>query len=560
MQRTWGDIIAEARAELWPFPNEAKPLIAAHTKYFHLAAMDLQHWIPELQVNNASLFKFCATYFNCGMTVFDAPIGLVTDVYTIANNEWCDRVNYSGATYAEVLCWSRNLLTYEVPSATGLRSLPMGFRDADSSSDSASGRARIGIWARHNHRLYVAPWIQSNETVVVEWNGIKKVWLDTDALDTELWDDRVVNAIKMFVKWYHEKFHGCDEEKKIAAERDYNNERADLIHYFAEITKARNKVRCESRLPTKAERDDDALPADPTPLVLAAVGDYGASIVTDISRWGEDAPAVNGIYYRDLVAAMVDSWSPTRFIGIGDMWYDGSATLASLLDRTPAQYKTFVDEGRFLPTIGNHDRDPVAKYAVTKSYFTFPSLKTAQGDILNPDYYSVALDSRVEIFVIDTGYNSSQVNQQADGVTETSKQAAWLRVALARSTATFKIVFGHHPPYTSYRSTATGPTLSSDGFLAYPQIRWPFKAWGADAYLSGHIHDYERLEVGGFPYMIVGSGGREAGSFDANNLSPYSKFRHEGFGAMKITVGCDTLKFEFYREEGDVIDTLEIEA
>lgn len=560
MQKTWGTIIEEARNEIWPFPGENKNQKAPHTKYFHLAAMDLQHWIPELQVNNATIERFCSTYFNCGLTVFDAPIGLVKRVYTIANNDWCDRVDYEGAEYCEVQCWARNLLTFDVPSFDGMRSLPMGFRDADASSDSTCGRARIGIWARHNHRLYIAPWIQSNEAVVVEWDGIKKTWLETDLLNTELWDDRVIEAIKMFVRWYHEKDFGCDVEKKLSLERDFGNAKADLIHYFAEITKERGAENCcEPRLPTSAEVADDAQPTDPIPLVIGAVGDYAAAAGDEVNTGDDEVAPEDGIEIRDEVAALVDSWNPVKFIGLGDLWYGNLLTLADLLSRTPEEYQQFVTDGKYLPVLGNHDRDPVGRLSVITSYFTFPKIKTASGDIPSPGYYSVPIDSRIEVFVIDTGYDNSQVNQQADGVTETSKQAAWLRVALARSTAKFKIVCGHHTPYTSLHTVATGPTLSSDGFLAYPEIRWPLAEWGAHAYLCGHIHAYERLEVNGFPYLIVGSGGREAKTF-SEPYSSFSKYRYGGFGALKITVACDSLLLEFYNRTGEKLDSLEITA
>lgn len=561
MQKTWGDIIAEARGEIWTFPGEAKPLIAPHTKYFHLAAMDLQHWIPELQVNNATQLKFCATYFNCGLTVAEAPIGLVKRVYTVANEEFCDQVTYDGVEYEDVECWSKNLLTYNVPDATGLRDLPMGFRDADSSSDSTCGRARRGIWARHRQRLYVAPWIQSNETLVVEWDGVKKEWNDADVLDTDLWDDRVINAIKMFVKWYHEKFHGCDAQKKLDCERDYANERADLIHYFAEITKERGEKFCRNeRLPTAAELQDDVTPSAPVPLVIATVGDYASNVSETPGTTGVDPAASDGLQYRDEIAALVDSWNPIKFVGVGDIWYGSTSTLADLLARTPAVYQTYVDDGRYLPVIGNHDRDPVGHLPIILDYFTFPQIQTASGLVDSPGYYSVLVDPRVEIFVLDTGYNSSQVNQQADGVTETSKQAAWLQVALARSMATFKLVFGHHDPYTSFRSGATGPTLSNDGFLGYPEIRWPLKEWGAHAYFNGHIHAYERIEVNGFPYFTVGTGGREIKSFDEDNLYPGSEVRYAGYGAIKVTIGCDLMTVEFISRDGTVVDSREIEA
>jgi hypothetical protein len=47
-------------------------------------------------------------------------------------------------------------------------------------------------------------------------------------------------------------------------------------------------------------------------------------------------------------------------------------------------------------------------------------------------------------------------------------QAAWLKSALAASTATWKIVYFAMPPYSS----------DANGFMT-PSMQWPFQAWGA---------------------------------------------------------------------------------
>ncbi|HYW80431.1 MAG TPA: Ig-like domain-containing protein, partial [Thermoguttaceae bacterium] len=166
-------------------------------------------------------------------------------------------------------------------------------------------------------------------------------------------------------------------------------------------------------------------PVAPTSTVFAVIGDYGI-----------DRPSEAG------VADLVKSWDPEFVITTGDNNYpDGEA---STIDHTIGQYyHEFIDpylgnygEGadtnRFFPSLGNHDwNTPDAQPHF--DYFTLPG---------NERYYSVAWGP-VEVFAIDSDLH------EVDGHTSDSIQGAWLQNALAESTATWKLVYMHHPPYSS---------------------------------------------------------------------------------------------------------------
>jgi hypothetical protein len=107
-------------------------------------------------------------------------------------------------------------------------------------------------------------------------------------------------------------------------------------------------------------------------------------------------------------------------------------------------------------------------------------------------------------------------------VTRDSRQASWLRDALARSTAPYKWVLFHHPPFSS------GPHGST------AELQWPFRAWGATAVFSGHDHDYERLDVGGMPYVVVGTGGKTLYPFGAPVAGSVERIAQHG--ALRIDV------------------------
>src|SRR5207248_125423 len=113
------------------------------------------------------------------------------------------------------------------------------------------------------------------------------------------------------------------------------------------------------------------------------------------------------------------------------------------------------------------------------------------------------------------------------------------------STACFKLVNFHHPPYTTW----------SGGSMT--EMRWPFPSWGADMVLAGHAHVYERLNAGGFPYIVNGLGGEDLSSFGSSLPSGVtSVVRYNlDFGAMLVTANTSGITYQFYSAGGKLIDT-----
>jgi hypothetical protein len=105
---------------------------------------------------------------------------------------------------------------------------------------------------------------------------------------------------------------------------------------------------------------------------------------------------------------------------------------------------------------------------------------------------------------------------------------------LGASTSPWKIVYFHHPPYTS---ATRGNNVA---------LQWPFALWGASAVLTGHEHHYERIMKNGFPYFVDGAGGRSLYGF-SSTPEPGSVVRYSGnYGAMRVYASVDSLVFEFY--------------
>jgi hypothetical protein len=147
----------------------------------------------------------------------------------------------------------------------------------------------------------------------------------------------------------------------------------------------------------------------------------------------------------------------------------------------------------------------------------------------------------VHFFAVDSDGN------EPDGTSSTSVQAQWLRDGLAASTEPFKLVYFHHPAYSS---GTHGGTV---------EMQWPFKQWGASAVLSGHDHDYERLTVDGLTYFVNGLGGRSLRTID--NVAPGSQVRFaDDYGAMLAEADDSQIRFQFITRTGSVIDTFVLPA
>jgi acid phosphatase len=142
-------------------------------------------------------------------------------------------------------------------------------------------------------------------------------------------------------------------------------------------------------------------------------------------------------------------------------------------------YQPLLQQGvKFYACLGNHDirtanGDPQVKYA---------------GFNMQGRYYTFRREP-VQFFALDTNHNADWKNQ-----------LVWLEKELSQSTAPWKVVFGHHPIYSS------GVYGVSQSFI---QTLTPlFQKYGVQLYINGHEHNYERTQsINGTTYLICGAGG-----------------------------------------------------
>jgi hypothetical protein len=272
---------------------------------------------------------------------------------------------------------------------------------------------------------------------------------------------------------------------------------------------------------------DMAMTVPPGPLArFAVIADYGVDTRDEMD-----------------VARLVKGERPDYVLTIGDNNYPSGEAMT--IDANIGQYYSSFIGGyhgkygagsatnRFWPCLGNHDWYSTTGAQPYIDYF--PALPG------NHRYYDVAIGT-IHFFCVDSDPH------EPDGIGANSTQAQWLKAALAASTECFNVVYFHHPAYSS-----------ADPLFVEPQMRWPFKDWGADIVLTAHAHNYERLRVDGMTYVVDGLGGA-LNRFEFPQIQPESLVRYNAtFGALFAEVFDGDLLFTFRNPHGDVVDRFDVQ-
>lgn len=524
--KTVSQLKTEIRNQVWP-SGPPENLTSAHDLLFQEAFAEIAKWVECEQVGNVDVTDFCKTFFKCGVTVLPCPKGIIRRLYVIANDDFCDPVFYEEVTYEKLVAWS-NFLAYIIKQAnvplTG-GPLPLGFRAADASTDSLCGRARQGYWAKYRGNIYIAPWIQSMESVVVEWDGIKTVWGDSDVV-TDTQDYK--KAIKLYFQYGHERDYG--DQSMAAALKvgnppgtgGFDQALADLGWQCRENTRVR-----ESQPQPNKQRFgwitldliEKGLPPGPVP----------PSVIAHLGNFFPSGSA------SDEVGALVRTMSPAALVACGLV---AGASGDSYDDPTGKWFHDFIqpylgaqgagsDAGNaFWPAVGPGDW---AKDACATFLAWFP--------IGNRLYYSKCLQN-IEFFFLDTNV------REPDGNWLNSTQAQWLQVWIAMSTSPWKVVVMADCPYGSVRSNGL--------------LQWPFRSWGIDMVLCSGAVNYERLSVSGMPVINNGLAGGSAiepvVTPDPNSVFVYSA----GGGVGRMTLDANNLLYEFVQLDGSTIDSVKL--
>lgn len=267
--QTFGALKTKLRRNIWP-QGEAISLVVPHDKSFVDALIDLQTWVECLQHDNTQIVPQCATYYNCGLTILPAPRGIIRSVSVIdkinpetheedpdSPDDWCSEIIYTQVDHCHIqsylnksqgCCVSIPLFfgllcnKYPFPTPTdegvptNLPVLNLGYHYPQTSTDSTL-RAESGVWAMERGKIFIAPWIQSTETVVVKVDGIKRTWVDLDLVDD---DPLFEKAVEEYVRWEHARKFDRDDADAATAYAAFFEARQMLIHQCREETRVRD--------------------------------------------------------------------------------------------------------------------------------------------------------------------------------------------------------------------------------------------------------------------------------------------------------------------------------
>lgn len=479
--------------------------------------MKMQEDFEILRKNHVDVFPFQTKYFENGKTLVGAPWGKINLVYSIANSNWGDKVYYGQTNYDAIVYLSR-FLTVESPANTGLPALPQGIRMEETSTDLYSGgismRARTGLWANHNKKIWVFPWLQSNESLVIEWDGNKAKWSDDDAVDDVYWHARVQGLVKLHVEREHE-FRFGDPRRVLLLENEIGTERAQLLLEERENTwlqsQSQSSLLKSGYIPSSAQTTAQAVPVITDSITFAQIADSGD----------------NGAN-QDLVAALLEANLQDFLIIAGDVSYGDPYA-----DVVTAKYPSF---SIVKPSRGNHDYD-INNGADYEAFFTdLENNGVTHEYVIGPAHF---------IFVPSDPREATLGYIDATTSVENGPIGQYIKAKFLLSPAVWKFLVFHHASYSSGSSHGNSLWMDMD-----------FDAMGLsgkiDGIFMGHNHNFEVAIKNGYRYITNGLGGRPKNGFGAPVAG--SVFRYDtDYGALFNSVTPTTWHYEFKNTAGTVV-------
>ena len=205
---------------------------------------------------------------------------------------------------------------------------------------------------------------------------------------------------------------------------------------------------------------------------------------------------------------------------LGDNMY-GSESARDFQRKFEVPYKPVLDKGvKFYAALGNHDSTNQRMY----------KLFNMNGE----RFYSFKPKDGIRFFALDSNYMDRT-------------QLQWLEKELAASGSDWKIMYFHHPIYSS------GGAHGSDTALR-DQLEPLFLKYGVDVVLAGHEHFYERLKPQkGIHYFISGGAGKVRRGDVGGEFT--EKAFDQGFHFMIFEIDGDQMHFQVITDQGKTVDS-----
>ena len=238
---------------------------------------------------------------------------------------------------------------------------------------------------------------------------------------------------------------------------------------------------------------------------------------------GDFGTGAKGQYQlAEQMATLYKRFKYELVVTVGDNLY-GSQRPQDFNKKFEIPYKPLLDAGvKFYASLGNHD-------AREQRYYK-------QFNMDGKLYYTFKPKSNVRFFALDSTYPEPE-------------QIKWLDKELAASNEDWKIVFFHHPLYSS------GDRHGSD--LRLREAVEPLLVkYNVSVALTGHDHFYERVKPQmGITYFVVGSGGQlRVGNIDRNSGLTAKGFDTD-LAFMAAEIVGDQMYFAAISRVGQTVDS-----
>jgi 3',5'-cyclic AMP phosphodiesterase CpdA len=262
-----------------------------------------------------------------------------------------------------------------------------------------------------------------------------------------------------------------------------------------------------SALSVAALAQELTLPNQKDSLKFAVIGDSGTGN-SDQYRLAKKFAEVRQRYPFEFVLMM------------GDNMYGGE-NARDFERKFEIPYKPVLDAGvKFYASLGNHDSPNQRMY----------KLFNMNGE----RYYSFRPQLGVRFFALDSNYMDRT-------------QLQWLEKELTASGSDWKIMYFHHPIYSS------GGRHGSDTALR-DQLEPLFLKHGVDVVFAGHEHFYERLKPQkGIHYFISGGAGKLRRGDVGGEFT--EKAFDTGFHFMILEIVGDQMHFQTITDVGKTVDS-----
>jgi 3',5'-cyclic AMP phosphodiesterase CpdA len=244
-------------------------------------------------------------------------------------------------------------------------------------------------------------------------------------------------------------------------------------------------------------------------LKFAVLGDFGTGEKTQYEL-------------ADQMIRLHDRFKYDFVVLVGDNLY-GSERPQDFVKKFEQPYKDLLDRGvKFYASLGNHD-------AREQRYY---KLFNMDGKL----YYTFSPSPNVRFFALESTY-------------PVPEQFEWLENELKSSGSAWKIVFFHHPLYSS------GDRHGSD--LRLRDVLEPLLIkYNVSVVLTGHDHFYERVKPQkGITYFVTGSGGQ----LRKGNIDQRSGITAQGFDTdlvfLAAEIAGDEMYFQAIARDGRTVDS-----